>query len=857
MIIKRLFALLFLLFISFTSFSQKASTNLVYVDKSGVLRWTKDNKEADFFGVNYTAPFAYGYRSIKALGKDIKKEMDADVYHLARIGCDAFRVHVWDTEISDSLGNLLNNEHLELFDYLVAQLKKRGIKIIITPIAFWGNGYPEKDERTPGFSRVFGKGRANINDTAIRAQEAYVQQFFKHVNPYTGSTYTADPDIIAIEVNNEPSHSGPKSGVTNYINRMVAAIKSAGVTKPIFYNISENPYYADATAAANIDGVSFQWYPVGLVANREQHGNFLPNVDYYKIPFDTIPAYRNKARMVYEFDAADLLQSCMYPAIARSFKTAGFQWATQFAYDPMATAYGNTEYQTHYLNLAYTPSKAISLLIASKAFHQVPRLQKFPAYPADSSFDVFRVSYKNDLSEMNTDTAFYYSNATSSTPKKAATLKHIAGVGSSPVVQYSGTGAYFLDKLEDGIWRLEVMPDAIHIRDPFERASPKKEVTRIQWQANEMQLALPDLGDAFSLKAVNEGNRFSISNAGKNFAIQPGTYLVVRSGKNAAKWTANISAGNWQVSEFAAPQPFETTPYLSFHPIAEAVAGKPLTMHLQAVGIDSTAKISLQLIGTGRFGARPVLFQKKKGYDYTAELPADVLIPGIISYRIVLQNGDDYYAYPGNVKGAPFAWDYTNTDAYELKVIPESSGLSLFNAAADRNVISYTPNWRGSDIKLVMADRPGSFAYRVATNELSGEHILGLQYFFGDKLTSIQADLATYKTVVVRVRTTSPQPIKAKLALITKDAAAYAAGVTLSAAFEDIEIPVSSLQKDSMLLLPRPYPGFMPLWFMASGNSAFSLAGIEKLQITIGSDVLPADFKKPYSMEIEAVWLKK
>ncbi|MDR9452264.1 MAG: serine/threonine protein kinase, partial [Acidimicrobiia bacterium] len=61
------------------------------------------------------------------------------------------------------------------------------------------------------------------------------------------------------------------------------------------------------------------------------------------------------------FDAADVGGSYMYPAMARSFRTAGLQWATQFAYDPLAIAYANTEYQTHYLNLVYTPNKAISL----------------------------------------------------------------------------------------------------------------------------------------------------------------------------------------------------------------------------------------------------------------------------------------------------------------------------------------------------------------------------------------------------------------------------------------------------------------------------------------------------------------
>ena len=453
-----------------------SKTNLVYVDKQGVLRWTKNNTEASFFGVNYTVPFAYSYRAHKALNIDLEKAIQQDVYHLARLGLDAFRVHVWDTEISDTSGNLIENDHLRLFDFLLAELKKRNIKTIITPIAFWGNGYPERDEMTPGFSRKYGKGRATSNDTAIIAQENYLQQFFKHVNPYTKLTYVNDPDVIAVELNNEPSHSGPKNGVTNYINRLAAAVRSTGWTKPLYYNISQSPYYADAVAKAAIDGVSFQWYPTGLVANQEVKGNFLPNVDHYTIPYDTIPEYRNKSRMVYEFDAADVLQSCMYPAIARSFREAGFQWATQFAYDPMALAYANTEYQTHYLNLAYTPSKAISILIASEVFHKIPRLKNYGSYPVDSVFDVFRVSYRNDLSEMNTDQKFYYSNTTQTKPVNSNKLTAIAGVGSSPLVQYDGSGAYFLDKIEDGVWRLEVMPDAIHIRDPFERASPKKKL---------------------------------------------------------------------------------------------------------------------------------------------------------------------------------------------------------------------------------------------------------------------------------------------------------------------------------------------------------------------------------------------
>ena len=82
----------------------------VYVDKQGVMRWVSNNSEAAFFGVNYTVPFAYGYRSHKKLGIDLEKAIELDVYHLSLLGVDAFRVHVWDTEISDTVGNLLEND---------------------------------------------------------------------------------------------------------------------------------------------------------------------------------------------------------------------------------------------------------------------------------------------------------------------------------------------------------------------------------------------------------------------------------------------------------------------------------------------------------------------------------------------------------------------------------------------------------------------------------------------------------------------------------------------------------------------------------------------------------------------------
>lgn len=848
-----LFSVLFF-FHSAILFGQgKLKTNLVYVDKNGVLRYTKDNKEASFFGVNYTTPFAYAYRAHKALGVDLERAIQQDVYQMWRLGLDAFRVHVWDTEITDTAGNLLENEHLRLFDFLLAELKKRNIKTIITPIAFWGNGYPERDEATPGFSRKYGKGRATANDTAIAAQENYLKQFFRHVNPYTKLTYVDDPDVIAVELNNEPSHSGSKESVTNYINLLVVAMKGIGWTKPLYYNIAQNPFYADAVAKAKIDGVSFQWYPSGLVANQEQRGNFLPNVDHYTIPFDTIPGYRNKSKMVYEFDAADVLQSNMYPAMAKSFREAGFQWATQFAYDPTALAYANTEYQTHYLNLLYTPSKAISLLIASKAFHRLPRLKSFGSYPTDSLFDVFRVSYKNSLSEMNTAEEFYYSNTTETKPVDFSKLKHIAGIGNSAVVKYEGGGAYFLDQLVQGIWRLEVMPDAISIGDPFERASPKKEVTRLQWMSHSMQISLPAFSSGIFIKALNKDNHFSSFVSGDSFRISPGTYLLTTAR------VADSEIADWVgASDFAGEKPRSTEMFLRHEPFNEVSEAKSFTITAKIVGLD-TGKATLQVskLGSGFGGNRMIPMIRNSSSEYSAEIPADLVNPGLLNYRIILQKGPEYTVFPGNHKENPFAWDNYNNETWQTFIVPSSAKLELFNPISDRSVRIYPGFRRGFQSNYITGTEPNELILRLYASELSGDHTIGFEHFFGDKLQGRISEINSFDRLIIRARTSEAQPVKAKITLTDKDASSFSIFITLTNNFQDIEVPLNNLGPDSSLLLPRPYPGFLPLWFKAPGTSLFKISEIEKIQVTIGTELNETEFKSPYSMEVESIWLEK
>ncbi|MCL7972004.1 MAG: hypothetical protein M8866_07955, partial [marine benthic group bacterium] len=183
----------------------------VTVDDAGVMRWAADGEEVALFGVNYSTPFAHAYRAHQRLGVDHRRAIDADVLHLQRLGLDAYRIHVWDREVSDRLGNLVENEHLDLFDYLLSRLAARGIKVLLTPIAWWPAGYPEPDPGSEGFAEGYSKEDMSTDRRVRRAQANYLAQFASHRNPYTGLTYAEDPNIIAFEIFNEPRHpAGPE-----------------------------------------------------------------------------------------------------------------------------------------------------------------------------------------------------------------------------------------------------------------------------------------------------------------------------------------------------------------------------------------------------------------------------------------------------------------------------------------------------------------------------------------------------------------------------------------------------------------------------------------------------------------------
>jgi len=832
-----------LLALPVAALAQEPGLRPVEVDQRGIMRWVDDKSEVALFGVNYTAPFAYAYRAFGYVNADRKAAIDMDVSHIARLGLDAYRIHVWDRLVSDSTGNLLENDHLDLLDYLISRLEQRGIHVILTPIFWGGAGYPERDPPTPGFSNRFSKGGMTVDTLARRIQQNYFTQFVRHVNKYTSRSYSDDPGLIAIELFNEPDHPGKPEEQTQYINDLVGAVRAAGFRKPILYNVSQgwSQAHAKAVCSADVQGVTFQWYPTGLVRGSDIRTNMLPNVDSYPIP-DT-PECANKARLVYEFDAADMLGSYMYPAIARSFRAAGMQWATQFAYDPGAIAFANTEYQTHYLNLLYTPGKAISLLIAAEAFRRLPRLQHHGVYPGNTRFDDFRVSYAEELSELNTTVAFYYSNDTRSQPVRPAMLRHVAGVGSSAVVEYEGTGAYFLDRLDAGVWRLEVYPDALPLRDAFGRNAIEREVTRLVARDWPLRIRLPELGERYHVTGLNSGNGTRVTVASGTFTVTPGVYLLSRSPNVADKWrNAETRAGNRALGEFVAPVKASTQTTVVHRASTEVSAARPLPVSATVVSATQPSSVQLEWrLENGSFSSLPM--QKGRGYEYTATIPASQLRAGTLEYRFT-------------INGA-----IATDSLFRVRVARASDAITLYDAGLDAARMLYPHPWQYVKFNTSFVPAPnGSQAFHFSVESLQpSPHQFAMRAFLGEEKRARFDQAGAFGLLRVRARAAGTEADSMSIAVVQRDGTAWGGMVRLTPEWSEVSVPLAALRRVPLALLPRPYPHFLPEELTVESRARSVNAGeIDGVQFGIKADFYEASARnKPRAFEVERIQLER
>jgi hypothetical protein len=419
--------------------------------------------------------------------------------------------------------------------------------MLFSPIQLYGSNWPDalSDTTAPGFGRHFGKGRMGTDSAAIAAQVNYLRQILNHVNPYTKTALKDEPAILFIELVNEPwHHPEDLPGSIRYINALTDAVRSTGCTKLIFHNVSQDFRIGEAIRRSKAQGVDVR-AGIRRASTRDTSSRATISAPSTRFPTCCDRSWRACRASSTSSTAPTCAPAPCIPRWRGTMRAVGAQAALMFAYDMQGTASRNLGWQTHYLSLAYTPRKAMSAVIAAEAMHRLPRMGSYGGYPDNTRFGDFHVSSADNLGELVAADAFLYAGSTRAVPPDPASLRRIAGYGSSPVVSYGGEGVYFLDKVRPGLWRLEVYPDAVPVRDPFEPPSADKIVTRAISRPWPMTITVPDLGTTFTVQPVTAGNPKPEAAVGGRFSVTPGVYALSATGARGCRRIAGQDRRPW------------------------------------------------------------------------------------------------------------------------------------------------------------------------------------------------------------------------------------------------------------------------------------------------------------------------
>jgi hypothetical protein len=228
-----------------------------------------------------------------------------------------------------------------------------------------------------------------------------------------------------------------------------------------------------------------------------------------------------------------------------------------------------------------------------------------------------------------------YSNNTSSPPVHPGSLSEIAGHGSSPVVSYEGSGIYFLDNIEAGIWRLEVYPDVIPAFDPYDHPSEERISTYLDYVDNRMEIRLPDLGSEFSVKSLTDKNLPEILAEETGFRVSPGVYILSRAPMQSIDELPDKLKG-LGLAEFHSPEP---------HPVPDSIlTGK------DRFGSRIPARRRTEISSPEReTGTTPHLLLYEPERDYERTLAARTSWPPVSQTSLEKENGGKHVLriFPG------------------------------------------------------------------------------------------------------------------------------------------------------------------------------------------------------------------
>lgn len=542
-----------------------------------------DGNEARLYGVNFQTPVSWEFNRLSNVGiqknaESLHKVTDNNLDDLQLLGVNHLRCHLTPCDLTDEKGNLMESSvFLDALDYLVNEAAKKSMYVSFAFLNHMGNSGPG----TPWI----GRDRATwiLDADVIGCTETYVKSLVSHVNKYNGIAYKDTENIAFWELINEPdmlSYGEIKSyasceavyegwlkdngkldssasyaefrteTVRNYINNMKGLLRSVGDNHLVCWGLNWHRYRNGnvdifaGVAESDADIVAFCNYPGQDNAGSnywERTYNFTDHdfsswfreqrADENGYGWALSQDFASKAVIVYEFETFFNQSAYLYPLQATFFRSLRAQSASMWTYtfNEIAEYMGGS----HFLNLRCTPGKMLSFLVAQEIFRTLPYKVNFSSTPNEQRGEHYVIS-KSHGGAIYSDSEKYINSCAVDgnwSPIDASPeVKFVAGCGNSPLVSYSGTGAYFIKENGNEL-SIRIMPDVNVTGDIFSGATYGKAKTELDYAAkNMMSVRLVRWADRPStLYKVSSGTRKSCGHvAGSGgLRLSPGEYVLV------------------------------------------------------------------------------------------------------------------------------------------------------------------------------------------------------------------------------------------------------------------------------------------------------------------------------------------
>ncbi len=522
----------------------------------------------------------------------LKVATDNALDEIKKMNCDLIRCHLTPTDFTDNKGNLVNNIYLDILDYMVAEAAKRGIYSYITflnPGMAYDIDVEDPGANIPSFvENSFLKGMDRIDilvDKDIVAKSKnYIQQLLNRENPYLKKAYKNTNAIAVWEIVNEPIYysydklketvyysdykkwASAKNLVDNkehystyrhdlvltYINDMYDVVRETGAIQPIVWNCNWNRMIVgnedvfDAIGASKVEVVSFCNYPGQGVLKKPYTKNpedltrydftsffkkSYTDKDYYGWIYSE--AFKDKAKVAYEFEIFYNQSKYLYPAQADFFRAMGVQMASMWHYSmPRYAPYRNG---SHHLSLSSTPNKAAAYTVAGELFRSLPLYHNYDTIsPLEKQTKDYMYSYKKDVSVYSSKDIYVHAGDMTGEdmiqPKDG--VKEVIGLGNSSLVHYGGNGIYSMAISEDEI-KVEIQPNTEQLKPfwgkdflvslvtKFDYLTPHIfTINNLEWDVTKCEL--------YRMEGKSKNKMEFIGDDDLSFMAIPGKYLISR-----------------------------------------------------------------------------------------------------------------------------------------------------------------------------------------------------------------------------------------------------------------------------------------------------------------------------------------